>query len=117
MKSLGVLVTKLCLTLETPWSIACHAPLSMGFPRQRYWSRLPFPSPRDLPDPGIEPTSPMLQADSSPSEPHFKDKLHAIGACMNVIYKNSCCTTQDSVTLSLNIRALEWPQLSCRGSV
>ena len=39
----------------TPWTTACQAPLSMGFPRQDYWSGLPFPSPGDLPDPGIEP--------------------------------------------------------------
>ena len=68
---LGVLVTKLCLTLETPWSIACQAPLSMGFPKQEYWSGLPFPSPGDLRDPGIEPRS-ALQADSLPSEPPRK---------------------------------------------
>ena len=42
----------------TPWTAAHQAPLSMGFPRQEYWSGLPFPSPEDLPDPGIEPTSP-----------------------------------------------------------
>ena len=46
----------------TPWTIACQAPLSMEFSRQEYWSRLPFPSPRDLG--GIEPTSPALQVDS-----------------------------------------------------
>ena len=44
----------------TPWTVACHAPLSMGFSRQEYWSGLPFPSPGDLPDPGIEPTSSEL---------------------------------------------------------
>ena len=43
-----------------------QAPLSMGFPRQEYWSRWPFPSPKDLPDPGIEPKSPTLQADALP---------------------------------------------------
>ena len=43
--------------LETPWTVACQAPLSMGFARQEYWSGLPFPSPGDLPDPGIEPVS------------------------------------------------------------
>ena len=48
----------------TPWIIAHQAPLSMGFPRQEYWSGLPFPSPGDLLDPGIEPASPALQADS-----------------------------------------------------
>ena len=42
--------------------------MSVGFSRQEYWSRLPFPSPRDLPDPGIEPRSPALQADVLPSE-------------------------------------------------
>ena len=52
----------------TPWTVACQAPLSMGFPRQEYWSGLPFPSPGDLPDPGIKPGSPALQADSLPPE-------------------------------------------------
>ena len=46
------------------WTVALQAPLSMGFPRQEHWSRLPFPSPADLPDPGIEPRSPKLQVDS-----------------------------------------------------
>ena len=52
----------------TPWTVAHQAPLSMGFSRQEYWSGLPFPSPGDLPDPGIEPRSPALQADALPSE-------------------------------------------------
>ena len=56
----GGLVAKLCPTLATPWTVACQAPLSMGFFRQEYWNGLPFPSPRDHPDPGIEPTSPAL---------------------------------------------------------
>ena len=59
-----VLGTQPCLTLVTPWTAARQAPLSMGFSRQEHWSRLPFPSPGDRPDPGIEPTSPALQADS-----------------------------------------------------
>ena len=46
----------------TPWTIACQAPLSMGFPRQEYWSVLPFLPPGDHPDPGIEPTSPAYPA-------------------------------------------------------
>ena len=53
----------------TSWTVAYQAPLSMGFSRQEYWSGLPFPSPGDLPDPGIEPRSPALQADSLPSDP------------------------------------------------
>ena len=48
--------------------VAHQTPLSMGFSGQEYWSGLPFPSPEDLPKPGIEPKSPMLQADSLPSE-------------------------------------------------
>ena len=60
----GGLVAKSCLTLATPWTIVDQAPLSMGFSRQEYWSGLPFPSPGDLLDPGIEPGSPALQADS-----------------------------------------------------
>ena len=52
----------------TPRTVARQAPLSMGFSREEYWSGLPFPSPGDLPDPGIKPRSPVLQADSLPSE-------------------------------------------------
>ena len=52
-----------------PIDCSHQAALSMGFPRQEYWSGLPFPSPGDLPDTGIELESPTLQADSSPSEP------------------------------------------------
>ena len=53
----------------TPWTVAYQAPPSMGFSWQEYWSGLPFPSPGDLPKPGIEPWSPALQADALPSEP------------------------------------------------
>ena len=52
----------------TPWTVAYQASLSMGFSRQEYQSRLPFPSPGDLPDPGIEPRFPALQTDALPSE-------------------------------------------------
>ena len=51
------LVTQLCPTLATLWTVAPQASLSMGFPRQEYWSRLPFSSPLDLPNSGIEPVS------------------------------------------------------------
>ena len=56
----------------TPWTVAYQAPQSMEFFRQEYWSGLPFPSPGDLPDPGIEPRSPAWQADALPSEPPGK---------------------------------------------
>ena len=46
----------------TPWTVAHHAPLSMGFSRQKYWSGSPFASPGDLPNPGMEPVSPMSPA-------------------------------------------------------
>ena len=55
----------------TPWTVAYQAPPSMGFSRQD-WSGLPFPSPGDLPDPGIKPGSPALQAGVLPSEPSGK---------------------------------------------
>ena len=56
----------------TLWTVTCQAPLSMGFPRQEYWSGLPFPSPGDLPNPVIKLGSPILQADSLLSEPPSK---------------------------------------------
>ena len=62
---------------STPWTVAYQAPLSMEFSRQEYWCRLPFPSPGDLPDPGIEHGSPTLQADSLPSEPPGKPTTEA----------------------------------------
>ena len=69
------LVSKSCPTLATPWTVACQAPLSMGFPREEYWNGLPFPFPRDLPDPGVEPKSLALQAGSfttaSSGKPQF----------------------------------------------
>ena len=60
---------------ESPWTVACQAPLSTGFFRKEYWSGLPFPPPRDLPNAGIEPVSlmsPALQADSLPLVPPGK---------------------------------------------
>ena len=59
----------------TPWTVAHQVPPSMGFSRQEYWRGWPFPSPGDLPNPGIEPGSPTLQADALPSEPSGKPLL------------------------------------------
>ena len=56
----------------TPWTIACQAPLSTGFPRQEYWSGLPFPSSGDLPNPGFEPMSPALAGRFFTTEPPRK---------------------------------------------
>ena len=68
----------------TPWTVTYQVPPSMGFSRQEYCIGLPFPSPGDLPNPGIEPGSPALQADSLPSEPPGKPQLE-------------CATTRESV--------------------
>ena len=59
-------------TFGTPWTVAHQVPPSMGFLRQEYWSGLPYPFPGDLPNPGIKPGSPALQAESLPSEPGNK---------------------------------------------
>ena len=69
-KKVKVLVAESSLTLED--AIDCSPPLSSGFPRQEYWNGLPFPSPGDLPHPGVKLKSPVLQADSLPSEPPDK---------------------------------------------
>ena len=61
----------------TPWTVAHQAPLSMGFSRREFWSGLPFPSPGDLSDPGTEPRSPALQADSLPGKPQREFLVHA----------------------------------------
>ena len=76
----------------TPWTVASQAPPAMGFSRQECWSGLPFPSPGDLPNPGIEPGSPALQADTVPSEPpgkpilvkilKLKTELRLLGSCV-----------------------------------
>ena len=58
--SLPIFVNIHTYIFVTQWTVAHHAPLSMGFSRQEYWSGLPFPLPEDLPDPGIEPRSPAL---------------------------------------------------------
>ena len=68
----------ICLVVSsfaTPWTVAFQDPLSMGFSRQEHWSGLPFPSPGDLPDPGIKPSSPALQVDSLLSEPPGKAQI------------------------------------------
>ena len=67
----------------TPWTLAYHAPLSMGFSRKEYCSGLPFPSPEDPPNPGIEPGSPALQVDALLSEP--PGKFHHVRGVYNFL--------------------------------
>ena len=102
MKSLS------CVRLfVTPWTVPCQAPPSVGFFREEYWSGLPFPSPGDLPHPGIEPWSPALQADSLPSEPPGKNKVKVAQLCPAV------CNPRDyTVHGILQARVLEWGSLS-----
>ena len=76
---------KITVTFAIPWTIAHQAPQSMEFSRQEYWSGLPFPSPGDLPNPGIEPGSPALQADALPSEPPLNSTHYQSNGC-NVVY-------------------------------
>ena len=71
------LVTKSCLTLVTPWTVTHQTSLSMEFPRQEYWSGLPFASPGDLPDPGVGPTSWVLAGGFFTVEPPGKPTTRA----------------------------------------
>ena len=75
MKGERVSRSALSDSLRPPRTVAHQAPLSMEFSRQEYWTGLPFPSLGDLPDPGIKPKFPTLQADSLPSEPPGKHIL------------------------------------------
>ena len=97
----------------TPWTVAYQAPQSMEFSRQEYWSGLPFLSPRDLPNPGIEPGYPTLQADALPSEPPGKSKQSEVAQscptlCNPMDYGLPC----SSVHGTFQARVLEWAAIS-----
>ena len=96
----------------TPWTVAHQAPLSMGFSRQEYWSGLPCPPPGDLPHPRIEPKSPALQADSSPSEPPGKPKNTGVGG---LSLRQGIFPTWESNWGFLHCRRILY-QLSCQGN-
>ena len=93
-----VLVAKSCPTLETPWTVTHQAPLSMGLPRQEYWSGLPFPSPGDLPDPEIKLRSPVLQADSLLPEPPGKPRVRYIPLNVRVTFQSHGAKARGSWT-------------------
>ena len=82
----------------TLWTIACQAPPSMGFFRQEYWSRLPFSSPGDLPDPGIEPTSPALWVDYFY---HFATR--EVQELRREALKSQCSDLREEVTAQLQV--------------
>ena len=77
----------------TPWTAAYQAPLSMGFSRKEHWSGLPLPSPGDLPNPGIEPRSPTLQADTLSSEPPIVEENTNIYLSILLCYTPETNTT------------------------
>ena len=100
----GGLVAKSCPTPVTPWTVTHQAPLSMGSSRQEYWSGFPFSSPGDLPDPGIEPRSPILQADHWTTRETinsiymYQIIIHASNTwncCMSHISKKKNCSNTD----------------------
>ena len=86
----------------TPWTEAHQAPPSMGFSRQGYWSGLPFPSPGDLPNPGIEPRSPALQADALTSAPPGKPMAESEEELKSLLMKVK--EKSEKVGLKLNIQ-------------
>ena len=77
----------------TPWTVAHQAPLSMGFSRQEYWNGLPFPSPGDLPDPGIEPESPALAGRFFTAEP-------LLGSLQNQMFSHSSGSQKPNIEVS-----------------
>ena len=83
------------LLFATPWTIAYQAAPSMGFSRQEYWSGLPFASPGDFPDPGIEPRSPTLQSDALLSEPSGKFHIYVyMCVCIHIVLHSKLVGTQ-----------------------
>ena len=88
------LVTKSHHTLMTPWTVGPQAPLSMGFPREKYWSGLPFHSPGALPNPGIQPTSPRLAGRFFTAEPPGKP-IPLSNSTTSLIIFNLCCCLYD----------------------
>ena len=85
----------------TSWTVAYQAPPSMEFSKQEYWSGLPFPSPGDLPKPGMEPGSSTLQADALPSEPPGKSKRYEV----NAIFKKVKLYLYQNMTNDMDIYA------------
>ena len=98
-------------SFATPWTVACQAPLSMGFPRQEYSSGLPFPSSGDLPDPGTEPTSPASAGG------FFTAESPAAAAKSLQLWRTLCDPIDSSPPGSpipgiLQARTLEWVAIS-----
>ena len=110
------LVPKSCLTLATPWTAARQAPLSMGFPRQEYWSGLTFPSPGDFPNPGVKRTSLAWQVDSLSLSHRGSPIYHVKWSCS--VVSDSLRPSQAPLSMGFfQARVLEWVAISfSRGS-
>ena len=93
----------------TPWTVARQALPSLGFSRQEYWSGLPFPPPGDLPDPGIEPGSPALQADSLPSVLEYISSIHLCTIFKKRNASSSGGGEHHSSAVSASGRHCAWP--------
>ena len=102
----------------TLWTVTCQTPLSVGLPGEEYWSGLPFPSPGDLPNLGIEPWSPALHADSLPTELQGKPMYSNAAAAKSLQLCPTLCDPIDSgppgspVPGVLLARTLEWVAIS-----
>ena len=98
-------------SFATPWTVACQASLSMGFPRQEYWSGLPFPSPGDPPNPGIEPAfsaSPALSGGFFTTEPlekqaHFTHSVSVNPRLLIYPFPSSCLVTISLISMSVSL--------------
>ena len=101
-----VLVTQPCPILCDPWTVAHQDPLSMEFSRQEYWSGYPFPSPGDLPDPGIKPKSRALPADSLSSETSGKRFFTITG-----LQHFQCCWKVQATSQFSSVQSLSWVRL------
>ena len=116
----GGLVAQMSLILMTPCAVACQALLSTEFPRQEQWSGLPFPSPGDLANPWVEPTSPALQADSLLLTTHTHTHTHTPHCLHSSIYGHLSCVCVLAVVnrapWCLKAWKIQWrlvPNVSC----
>ena len=98
--------------LATLWTVARQAPLSLGFSRQECWSGFPFPSPGDLPDPGIEPTFPALAGRFFPTEPPAAAAAKSLQSCPTLCDPIDGSPPGSAVPGILQARTLEWVAIS-----
>ena len=106
---LKIKFTKSCLTLATPWTIACQVTLSMGFSRVEYWSGLTFPSPGNLPNAGIKPGSPALQKSSAAAK--------LLQSCPTLCDPIDGSPRGSPIPGILQARTLEWVAISFSNAV